>query len=423
MEYRMSPYRFVILALAIFAYAIVFLHRMSPTVMANPIMLDLGVSASFMGLLSAAYFYPYAVMQVPSGVFSDKISANKLMTLALAAMSIGGFIFAFAPSGALAFIGRLAIGVGASLVLMPAYKALSYWFTKKVYLIVASTVLAIAGGLGSVLAGMPLSFALENFGWRSSIMAISVVSLIVTALAFFFFKDKPQDMGLPAVEAPVEHAHTNNEQVAEKLTILEAVKIIVKNSNFWVVSIAFFVNSAIIFSFVGLWAGLYYSDVIGLSKAEIGTLLSAAAGIAIFTPIIFASFATKAKSRKNVLIFANIALFAVMLYLYLMNGSMSKWETYIWGATMTTVAMSPAGLYMATARGLFPENIAGTANGLAYSFCMLGAAIFQPLIGVIINSAGYTDKLSAEMFSPVALLYLVATIIATIACFLFKEKK
>ncbi len=416
MEYRLSPYRWVVLGISILAYASVYLHRMSPTVMADAVMMDLGVNAAFMGLLASAYFYPYAVMQIPSGILSDKSSPRALMTFALAMSGVGALLFAMSSSTTLIFVGRLLVGIGTSLILMPVYKATADWFTRKSYVVMASAVIALGGGLGNVFAGMPLSLSIENFGWRNSTIAIAIFTIAVSVLVWILFRDTPQKMGLPPVEEKVEAVKL------EKISIPASLKIVCSKFNFWVICVAFFANGAILFSFNGLWAGLYYTNVAGLTRTEMSSLLSISAVISIVTPIIFANVIANIKSRKNVLIFSNAALFLLMLHFYMRNGVFLKPEIFAWGIILPTVASCPVGLYMTSARELFPANIAGTANGLLYAACMLGSAIYQPLIGILLDSAGYVDALNAEMFNSTALLYLVSTAIAFVSTFLLRQK-
>ncbi len=411
-----SPYRWVILALAIFAYTVVIFHRMSPAVMADAIMADLGVNAAFLGLLASAYFYPYAVLQIPSGIMSDTYSPRKLISFALALTCIGTFIFATASHGTMAFLGRLGVGIGCSLILMPAYKALADWFSQKVYVIIVSSVLAVAVGVASALAGAPLSHFVESFGWRLSTQGLTAITLVATVLTWFFFKDgtaKPAAMESVGI----------SEVVAEpKLSVLASIKIILGKRNFWLLTLAFTVNAAILFSFVGLWAGLYYTHVVGLSRQEMSSLLSIAAMIAIVAPILFATVAAKLSSRKGIIVAANAVFFAMMLYFFLKNGSFGSTEIFIWGIGLSIVLNSPAGLYMASARELFPKNIASTANGLLYSFAMFGSAVFQPLIGALLDNAGYTDALTAAMFTPVCWLYVLSTGAAFVALLFLQEK-
>ncbi len=415
MQSKTVPYRWIILAITIFTYTIVIFHRMSPAVMADDIMLDLGTNAAFMGLLASAYFYPYAVLQIPSGIMSDKYSPRKLISGALVLACLGIILFSLAQSTTMAFVGRLSVGIGCSIILMPAYKALANWFDPKMYMIIVTSVLACAVGMASALAGAPLSYFIDTFGWRVSSQGLGVITLVATVLMWFFFKDAPQSEARE--EAKPEQDTTT------QITIPESIKIVLTRRNFWLLTLAFTVSAAILFSFIGLWSGIYYTHVVGLSRAEMSTLLSIAATITIITPIIYAGIAAKVPSRKSVIVVSNALLFAVMLYLFFQNGHFGTTEIFVWGIVLSIVVTAPAGLYMAATRELFPKHIASTANGLVYSFSMFGAAVFQPLIGALLDNAGYTDTLTAAMFSPVCWLYMLSSGIAFVAMLFMVEKK
>ncbi len=410
MQNHVSKKRWLVLLIAILTYTIAVFDRMSPAVMANDIMLDLQVNAAFMGLLASAYFYPYAILQIPSGIFADKFSPRKLVSLAFALASVGTFIFALAPTASIAFVGRLIIGIGCSLILMPIYKTLSNWFSQKIYMVIVSTILAGATGMAAALAGVPLSFFVESFGWRITSQGIGFISLAATLAIWFFFKDYPP-----------HSAQTQTEKLPP-IPVLQSVKIILSKRNFWLITIAFTANASILFGFIGVWSGLFYTQVVGLSRIEMSTLLSIAATTTIVTPIIFASIAAKVHSRKKVVIFIAGALFLTMLYLFMRNGSFDKTEAFAWGIIMSIIITAPGGLYMVATREIFQKNISSTSNGLAYSICMLCTAIYQPLVGFLLDSAGYTDTLNADMFMPVCWLYIITSGMGLLASMFLQEK-
>ncbi len=415
MQYKLSPYRWIILFLAIFAYALVFLQRMMPTVMADAIMIDFGIGGTFMGVLAAAYFYPYAIMQIPSGLLSDKMSARKLIFFAMLATSLGTFLFALASHENITVLGRVIVGFGVSLVLMPAYKALSNWFTAKVFVIIMSSVMAVAGGIGAAFAGSPLAWFIENFGWRTTSMGLGFTCLAVSIALLFFFKDSPAEMNLPLPEE-------KNTEKKESLSTKEGLLIVIKKKNYWFLSIGFFLNGAFYFSFNGLWAGLFYTNICGLSREEMSSILSVSAILTAFTPVLFASLSSKIPSYKTLLLIYSLVFTTVMSWLFFRYTAWGHYEVYIWGILIAITMTAPPAIFLGAIRQLIPENISGTATGLVYAMPMLGSAIYQPLIGFIVDSMGFTNVLNASMFQPITILYLANAILSVIAILLLKEK-
>ncbi|HFA59161.1 MAG TPA: MFS transporter, partial [Rhodospirillales bacterium] len=60
-------------ALAALFYAYGFLQRVAPGVMAGDLMRDFALDGALLGTLSAAYFYAYAAVQIPAGLFMDRL--------------------------------------------------------------------------------------------------------------------------------------------------------------------------------------------------------------------------------------------------------------------------------------------------------------------------------------------------------------
>lgn len=415
MEYRVSSYRWLILFFAIIAYSIEFMQRMSPTVIADTLIQEFNVSGAFIGLLAGTYFYPYAFMQIPGGILSDRISPRYLMSGALFLSTIGTFIFAFSPNVIIALIGRFLVGFGLSFILMSSCKILANWFTLKSFVVIISILMAIGGGLGSILAGAPLALLITKFDWREAYIGIALVSLVVSGCVWIFLKESPVKMGLPLPEAPRVEKLNN-------ISIKEAIKIVLTKRNFWLIALTFLVSAATYFSFIGLWAGIFYMDVCGFTRAELGTLLSVSATITIATPILFASLTTRIRSFKTLMLIATVALILVMLWLYIGNGSWSKQEVFIWGMITPIVFTAPPSIFMGAVRQIVPPSISGTATGLVYTAPMLGSATYQPLIGYILDKSGFVDTLTAQMFDNVILLYLGTATLSLFFVLALKEK-
>ncbi len=53
---------------------------------------------------------------------------------------------------------------------------------------------------------------------------------------------------------------------------------------------------------------------------------------------------------------------------------------------------------------------------------MLGSAVYQPLVGIFLDKADCVDILVAQVFEPVAMLYLVTSTVGFIVAFFIKTK-
>lgn len=97
-----------------FAYA--FFHRVLPSVMVGELMRDFSVGGAILGNLSALYFYIYAGMQIPIGMAIDRWGTRHVLATAVSIAAIGSLLFAFAPNLEVAYLGRLAVGLGSAAI-------------------------------------------------------------------------------------------------------------------------------------------------------------------------------------------------------------------------------------------------------------------------------------------------------------------
>lgn len=289
---RASSYRWVILGILSFSYLLVFVHRMCPAVLAEDIMHSFGASGAVTGLLASAYFYPYALMQGPGGFITDRLGTRRLVTLSMLVASVGSVLFALSSGVTSAFLSRVLVGLGVSVVLVPTYKALTAWFPVKDYVLGTSLVIAVAG-LGALLAGSPLAGLSEAIGWRGSFWVIAGLTMANAALVWFLVRDKPQDLGLPPVETIAEGDH----HAAKSVPLRQVLPMVLGNRDFWLLAGWFFFNGGVLFSFAGLWAGPYYMQAYAMSKTQAGQVINVFSFGLVFGPLIFAWIAAKVPSR------------------------------------------------------------------------------------------------------------------------------
>jgi predicted MFS family arabinose efflux permease len=156
------------LAAAFYLYG--FFQRVTPAALAHELAKELAPTATALGWLSATYFYCYAVMQLPSGLLADRFGPRKLFIAATAAAIVGTLLFAVAQSFTTAAIGRGIIGGAAAVGWIGMLKLAAHWFSPQKFASVSGLSLAV-GTLGAVLAGFPLRFLSDEFGWRIVVAA------------------------------------------------------------------------------------------------------------------------------------------------------------------------------------------------------------------------------------------------------------
>ena len=110
------------------SYLLVFFHRVSPSVLALDMQDAFGIGGALLGLLGSAYFYPYALMQVPIGPLMDGWGARNTVAASLLVAAAGSALMGLAPGIAWAICGRFLVGVGVSAIYVATFKLLGEWF-------------------------------------------------------------------------------------------------------------------------------------------------------------------------------------------------------------------------------------------------------------------------------------------------------
>lgn len=178
------------------AYFLSYLFRTANAVIGPVLRDELSLSGSGIGLLTAAYFLPFALAQIPLGVALDRFGARRVESALLLAAAAGAAVFASARSAAGLAAGRALVGMGVSACLMGAFKAFSRLFEADRQASLTGWIMT-AGGLGAVTSAYPVDAALRITGWREIFAVLAVAT--VAASAWLFLR-APDEGGTDAPE-------------------------------------------------------------------------------------------------------------------------------------------------------------------------------------------------------------------------------
>ncbi len=419
---KMVKYRKYIFTILATAYLLVYFHRLSLSVVANDLVKDFQTTASVMGLLGSVYFYCYALMQIPAGLLSDSLGPRKVVSVSLLIAAIGSIVFGLATDVPMAFVGRVLVGLGVSMVFIPTMKILSQWYRVNEFAFMTGILNAI-GGIGVMTATLPLALMTANFGWRISFQLIGILTLVVLCLAWLIVRDRPEDKGWPPIIEMGNQA-SNRTEPSQKIPLWEGMKSVFKEKYFWPVAIWFLLDCGIFFGFGGLWGGPYLMDVYGLEKAEAGAILSMIAwGMIIGSPILGLISDRVLKSRKKVFILCTTVLTLLMLFLNIFPGGLPKFSLYIIFFIFSVCASAIVIIGFTTSKELFPVSMAGTSVGAVNLFPFLGGALYMPFLGWVLDLYPKTASgaYSFEGYSKLLLILLITSALALICTFLMKE--
>ena len=419
---KIMRFRWLIFIVLALAYLFVYFHRLSLSVVANDLIKDFKTTASVMGLLGSTYFYCYAFMQFPAGLLSDSLGPRKSVTFFLIIASAGSIIFGFAPTIKIAFLGRVMVGLGVSMVFIPTMKILSRWFHPHEFAFMTGILNAI-GGIGVLAATWLLALMTLFFGWRISFELIGCCTFIIVVLVWFIVSDRPEDKGWPSLgELGKEKGKVSGP--VKQIPLLQGVRRVISEKYFWPVAIWFFFDCGIFFGFGALWGGPYLMDVYGMTRAQAGTVLSMIAwGMIIGSPPLGFISDKLMKSRKKPFILCNLVLVIELVFLNIYPAGLPRIALYIFFFVFSISASSVVIFGFTIIKELFPVEIAGTSTGMVNLFPFLGGAIFMPLLGRVLDAYPKSDAggYSIEAYSMLILILLGSSVLSLICTFLTKE--
>ncbi len=408
-------YRWIIFWVLAFGYILVYFHRLCPAVVAVDMMRDLKTTGGLTGLLGAAYFYSYAVMQIPAGLLSDSWGPRNTVTVFFLVAFIGSVILGLASTTFMAILGRTFVGIGVAMLFVPTMKIFAEWFTPSEFAPMTGILMAM-GGLGSLMAATPLVLLSSAIGWRMSFVSVGVLTLFFSLIVWIFVRNRPQEKGWEPI---VKSAKSDQPAIG----LMEGFRKVISSSHFIPLAAWFFFNCAIFFTFGGLWGGPYLVQVYGLDKTQSGYILSMlAVGLMVGSPL--QSFISNKlfRARKPALILSSFLLLCILSVLAFAVDRIPVSGLYLICLGFGIFSGSAVVIGFTAAKELFPVQIAGTATGLFNIFPFAGGAVFQPLTGYILESYGRQgDAFTVAGYQQMINLLLGCSAIGLTACFFVKE--
>jgi sugar phosphate permease len=408
-------YRWLIFWILAFGYVLVYFHRLCPAVVAVDMMRDLHAGGALLGLLGSAYFYPYALMQLPAGLLSDSWGPRRTITLFFSVAFIGSLLLGLAPSLFWAVVGRTLVGLGISMLFVPTMKVLAEWFRIREFATMTGILMAM-GGLGVLTASYPLALLSNWIGWRLSFVVVGIFTLLLAILIWIFVRDRPADLHWPSPSEPVGTS-------LPSIGLLEGIKRVLTYPSFWPVAIWFFFDCAVFFSFGGLWGGPYLMQIYGLKKAEAGQILSMMAiGMIVGSPLVSFLSNRILQGRKPMLVISSFVVLCLTALLAFRTDGLSIPVLYLICLGLGIFSSAIVVVGFTATKELFPVQMAGTSTGLVNLFPFAGGAVFQPILGYLLERNGRLGGVfTLAGYQEAFLALFVCGLIAFLACLFLKE--
>jgi MFS family permease len=335
------------------------------------------------GILGAAFYLPYVLMQMPVGILVDKFGPRILLTFAVFLCGFSAYIFANATHFDTTIISRALLGFCSATAFIGALKLITNWFdTSKLALLVGIT--QALGMMGASFGSGIVPIINDSLGWRQTFTVYAWVFFVLSALIFIVIRNKPKDKlnGVPK----------------NTTTYKSSIKSVLKNKQTWLNALYAGLIYAPSDAMGELWGKEFIQNIHGLDSRFASTIISFLfIGWAIGGPLAGA-LADKVGRRPVMLGSALCGLITLPILFYVPNLS-AFWLMFI----MFIYGLTNTGLIAcyAIAGELHDKSNAGLSLGITNMLSVMLGAMLMPLIGALLewhHSLSGLENLSYSAF-------------------------
>lgn len=234
---------------------------------------DLGLSKEQIGRVLGAFFFAYALLQVPAGWASDRFGARPMLTIYIVLWSLFTAMTGFVTGFVGLLIARLLCGVAEAGAYPTSMALIRKWIPLSGRAS-ASGMVALGGRIGGTLAPFLTIWMIVTMGnWRTSLWIDGFAGLIIAALFWKTVRSNPQEH--PQVNA-AELALIGRLEIEKPLSgreLKSALWSFTKSRSLWCSS----ANQVLLnlgWGFLVTWLPTYLVEEHGVGQVEGGRMLT-----------------------------------------------------------------------------------------------------------------------------------------------------
>lgn len=368
-----SAYPWLIVACGMLFYCYNYFLRVSPSVMQSELTQAFHITATQFGTLAGLYYWAYTPMQVPAGMIYDKFGVRFVLCIACLTAVLGLSVFITADSYILAGFGRLLIGLGCAFAYIGTLKLASIWLPANRFATVAGLATAV-GMIAGALAQKYLTKVIELIGYQEALRTALIAGVLLSILVAMLVRNRPQN----------DHHSIYEMQAPMNITqLLAALKKIFTNPQMWLIGIIgclLYLPSSV---FLDLWGIPYLRAVYNLSAKEAVNISNYTFYGWIIAGPLLGALSDKIKRRCLPLMFTGFFAAVLLAIVFYVPGLTTANLYFIFFFIGFCCGAHP--LCFALGKESNPIQISGTAVAVTNMLIMAGGAIFQPVVGKLLD--------------------------------------
>lgn len=391
---RRSTVRWRLFLILLLLVSVNYIDRGSISVALPIIQKDFHLSPELVGLLLSAFFWTYALMQIPVGYLIDRFGPRKIITASCVGWGAATAASGLAGGFLSMFIARTAIGVTESGVMPSGGKLNAIWMHSKERGR-GATILDAGAPLGAGVGGILITWLIAISGsWRLAFIIAGVATVVLGLLIWWYVRDNPRThRGVNAAEAEYIEASHRAERAASNTGKIgrQGLRPYLKHRSFWAMCFGWLGFNGVFYGLL-TWGPLYLSEAKGFDLKTIGWSTFVIFGAGFVGEILGGVLADRLRSRisnVNVVMRGMLGLSSLIVTLGLVGVT-------IVGDPITAVVLLSVVLFFLRWVGLFwavPATLGGTSDagvlGGAMNLSGNVAGLVTPIaVGFIVGATG-----------------------------------
>jgi ACS family D-galactonate transporter-like MFS transporter len=386
-----SRVRWIVAGMMWAAIAINYIDRTVLSAAAPRIQSDFHLSAVQMGVVMSAFFWSYALLQLPAGMLADRFGQKKILGLAVLWWSLATAVTGFATGFKSLVALRVMLGIGEAGAYPSNAGIASRWFPRNERATVAG-IFDSGSKLGGAVALPLIAVMLAAFDWKVTFAITGALGIVWCLVWQFMFRDSPSEH--PRVNA-AELAHIRDglaPNAAEDKRNTVPWRKLFAHRNIWAMCIGFFMINYNSYFFI-TWLPTYLVKERGMGLMEMGVMASLPLLISMFTEVLAGWASDRVYSSGRLSLTATRKLFLIVgLAMASSIGLAAFAQSAVMAVVLLCIAKSgmtvAASQVWALPADVAPKNMVSMVAGVQNSVSNMGGVVGPIVTGAIVGATG-----------------------------------
>ena len=373
---------------------------------------EFGSTTGAIGVVTSALFWCYAFGQLINGRLGAFFGYKRFMMFGVAASAVLNVIISFQQNIYVIAILWGLNGFVQSMVWANGLGVLNKWWPKKQRGFASGLATAFSG-IAQVVTYLTIMLCLElnpEWGWRAGFRFPMIPMALMLIAFYFFFKEKPEDIGLKPFVEEDSAAAERDAKLSEEIT---------KKGYLYPYKVLFSEPKVIVFCLISAIAGIgryglltwvptYFMDEMGLSVKQgifSSILLPFGQACAMFIFPFITDKLFKGKREPMLILASVVTFFAMITFPFIHSQTPASIMLFVVG-----VSGMVTGVIWAIAGDMGGKALSSTVVGVLDWAVYMGAAIQASVFGFVKDSFGWP-----AIFITIGCLYIILLVLTLIA--------